>query len=117
MEHAMASTAAPHGHGPDAARLDGAWCLADPKIGEHEVAADLLDHARDTGGAARPDDRLVRQGPGRTGGGVENVHPRVAGIDVHKKQVTVAVLLPADGPGEFPALSAICPCGQASWRP
>jgi transposase len=31
---------------------------------------------------------------------VEIVHPRVAGIDVHKKQVTVAVLLPGDGPGE-----------------
>ena len=26
-----------------------AWCLADPKIGEREVAADLLDLARDTG--------------------------------------------------------------------
>ncbi len=35
---------------------------------------------------------------------MEIVHPRVARIDVHKKQVTVAVLLPADGPGEFPAL-------------
>jgi transposase len=28
------------------------------------------------------------------------VHPRVAGIDVHKRQVTVAVLLPGEGPGE-----------------
>jgi hypothetical protein len=26
-----------------------AWCLADPETGEREVAADLLDHARDTG--------------------------------------------------------------------
>ena len=26
-----------------------AWCLADPKIGEREVAAELLGHARDTG--------------------------------------------------------------------
>ena len=26
-----------------------AWCLADPKIGEREIAADLLDLARDTG--------------------------------------------------------------------
>jgi hypothetical protein len=26
-----------------------AWCLADPKIGEREVAAELLAHARDTG--------------------------------------------------------------------
>ena len=26
-----------------------AWCLADPKIGEREVAADLFDLARDTG--------------------------------------------------------------------
>jgi Transposase DDE domain len=26
-----------------------AWCLADPKIGERDVAADLLDLARDTG--------------------------------------------------------------------
>jgi Transposase DDE domain len=29
------------------------WCLADPKLGELEVAAELLDHARDTG-ALRP---------------------------------------------------------------
>lgn len=28
------------------------------------------------------------------------VHPRVAGIDVHKRQITVAVRLPGDGPGE-----------------
>ena len=26
-----------------------AWCLADPKIGEREVAQDLLGHARDLG--------------------------------------------------------------------
>jgi hypothetical protein len=26
-----------------------AWCLADPKIGEREIAANLLDLARDTG--------------------------------------------------------------------
>jgi Transposase DDE domain len=26
-----------------------AWCLADPKLGEREVAAELLAHARDTG--------------------------------------------------------------------
>ena len=26
-----------------------AWCLADPKIGEREIAAELLGHARDTG--------------------------------------------------------------------
>jgi hypothetical protein len=26
-----------------------AWCLADPKLGEREVAADLLGHARDIG--------------------------------------------------------------------
>jgi Transposase DDE domain len=30
-----------------------AWCLADPKLGEREVAQDLLGHARDTG-ALRP---------------------------------------------------------------
>jgi len=29
--------------------MPAAWCLADPKIGEREVAADLLDLARDTG--------------------------------------------------------------------
>jgi transposase len=28
------------------------------------------------------------------------VHPRVAGIDVHKKIIWVAVRLPGDGPGE-----------------
>ena len=26
-----------------------AWCLADPKLGEREVAAELLAHARDLG--------------------------------------------------------------------
>lgn len=31
---------------------------------------------------------------------MEIVHPRVAGLDVHKKQVTVAVLLPGPTPGE-----------------
>lgn len=31
---------------------------------------------------------------------MEIVHPRVAGLDVHKKQVTVAVLLPGAAPGE-----------------
>jgi len=31
---------------------------------------------------------------------MEIVHPRVAGLDVHKKQVTVAVLLPGASPGE-----------------
>jgi hypothetical protein len=30
-----------------------AWCMADPKIGELEVAQDLLGHARDTGRCAR----------------------------------------------------------------
>lgn len=29
--------------------MPAAWCLADPKIGERDVAADLLDHARDAG--------------------------------------------------------------------
>ena len=29
--------------------LPAAWCLADPKIGEREVAAELLAHARQTG--------------------------------------------------------------------
>jgi len=29
--------------------LPVAWCLADPKLGEREVAAELLGHARDTG--------------------------------------------------------------------
>jgi hypothetical protein len=29
--------------------MPAAWCLADPKIGEREIAADLLDLARDTG--------------------------------------------------------------------
>ena len=31
-----------------------AWCLADPKLGEREVAAELLDHAHDQRPAARP---------------------------------------------------------------
>jgi hypothetical protein len=29
--------------------LPVAWCLADPKLGEREVAAELLAHARDLG--------------------------------------------------------------------
>jgi hypothetical protein len=29
--------------------MPAAWCLADPRIGEREVAAELLGHARDTG--------------------------------------------------------------------
>lgn len=29
--------------------MPAAWCLADPKIGERDVAADLLGHARDAG--------------------------------------------------------------------
>jgi hypothetical protein len=29
--------------------MPAAWCLADPKIGEREIAADLLDLARETG--------------------------------------------------------------------
>lgn len=36
-----------------------AWCLANPKIGEREVAQELLAHARDR--AARRDDRADRQ--------------------------------------------------------
>jgi len=31
---------------------------------------------------------------------VDVVHPRVAGIDVHKKVIWVAVRLPGQGPGE-----------------
>ena len=31
---------------------------------------------------------------------VDIVHPRVAGIDVHKKLIWVAVRLPGEGPGE-----------------
>ena len=38
-----------------------AWCLADPKLGEREVAAELFAHARDIG-ALREDDRAGRQG-------------------------------------------------------
>jgi len=30
-----------------------AWCLADPKLGERDVAAELLGHARDTGALRR----------------------------------------------------------------
>jgi transposase len=28
------------------------------------------------------------------------IHPRVAGIDVHKKQISVAVRVPGESPGE-----------------
>jgi hypothetical protein len=64
----------PHRHQVDAIHpaaegMPVAWCLADPKLGEREVAADLPAHARDTGalivwGGSRlangPDDQDLR---------------------------------------------------------
>jgi hypothetical protein len=42
-----------------------AWCLADPKLGERDVAADLLGHARDTG--ALGDQMIVLSDKGLAG--------------------------------------------------
>ncbi len=42
------------------------------------------------------------------------VHPRVAGIDVHKKIIWVAVRLPGDGPGERTVITKRFP---TFWRP
>ena len=42
-----------------------AWCLADPKLGERDVAAELLAHARDTGALRDGMILLGGQGPGR----------------------------------------------------
>ena len=47
-----------------------AWCLADPKIGEREVAAELLSHARDTG--ALRDQMIVLADKGLAGRQMEN---------------------------------------------
>jgi hypothetical protein len=47
-----------------------AWCLADPKIGEREVAAELLGHARDTG--ALRDQMIVLADKGLAGREIEH---------------------------------------------
>ena len=47
-----------------------AWCLADPKIGEREVAAELLGHARDTG--ALRDQMIVLADKGLAGREMEH---------------------------------------------
>lgn len=41
------------------------WCLADPKLGEREVAAELLGHARDQAAVREGTVVLYRQGPVR----------------------------------------------------
>jgi hypothetical protein len=52
---------------------------------------------------------------GRQGGvPVDIVHPRVAGIDVHKKVVWVAVRLPGEAPGERKVVTKRF---QTFWRP
>jgi len=47
-----------------------AWCLADPKLGEHEVAADLLADARDHG--ALRDQMIVQVDKGMAGRKMEH---------------------------------------------
>ena len=54
-----------------------AWCLADPKIGEREVAADLLGHARDIG--ALRDGMIVLSDKGLAGREME----RYAADQIH----------------------------------
>ena len=50
--------------------MPAAWCLADPKLGEREVAAELLSHARDTG--ALRDQMIVLADKGLAGRAMEN---------------------------------------------
>jgi hypothetical protein len=49
--------------------MPAAWCLADPKIGERDVAQDLPAHARDTG--ALRDKMIVLTGKGLAGRAME----------------------------------------------
>lgn len=44
-------------------------CLASLKLGDRDVAQELLDPAPATSGAARSDDRAGGKGPGRAGDG------------------------------------------------
>ena len=55
-----------------------AWCLADPKLGEREVAADLLGHARDTG--ALRDQMIVLSDKGLAGREMERFAAEQIGV-------------------------------------
>ena len=55
-----------------------AWCLADPKLGEREVAADLLSHARDTG--ALRDQMIVLSDKGLAGREMERFAAEQIGV-------------------------------------
>jgi hypothetical protein len=50
---------------PAAEGMPVAWCLADPKLGAREVAADLPAHARDTGALMMTELTRDRAGPRR----------------------------------------------------
>jgi hypothetical protein len=55
-----------------------AWCLADPKLGEREVAAELLGHARDLG--ALRDGMVVLADKGLAGRDIERFAADIAGV-------------------------------------
>jgi Transposase DDE domain len=55
-----------------------AWCLADPKIGEREIAAELLGHARSTG--ALRDGMIVLADKGLAGRDLERYAADQAGV-------------------------------------
>jgi hypothetical protein len=55
-----------------------AWCLANPKIGEREVAQELLAHARDR--AALRDGMIVRTGKGLAGEEMEHFAAEQVGV-------------------------------------
>ena len=57
--------------------MPAAWCLADPKLGERDVAEDLLGHARDIG--ALRDQMIVLSGKGLAGQEME----RYAADQIH----------------------------------
>ena len=54
------------------------WCLADPKLGEREVAEELLGHARDTG--ALRDGMIVLADKGLAGKAIERFAADITGV-------------------------------------
>jgi hypothetical protein len=58
--------------------LPVAWCLADPKIGEREVAKELLGHARDLG--ALRDGMVVLADKGLAGKDIERFAADITGV-------------------------------------
>ena len=62
-----------------------AWCLANPKIGEREVAQELLAHARDR--AALRDGMIVLTDKGLSGKEMEHFAAEQVGVLVDMSEV------------------------------